>query len=184
MLFHWPKKKHSLHFRISIDWPDSEKHDKFRGEGNFVKAFQTMKVLHENHFRVSIARQSHPEENSERVSREFEELLLAFDLPANIPITSFPDFLPPGSLPGVPEITENCMTHYKTGKQRMEFMCHFSKMVLKKGGEMSVYACTLVDDDENYDLGQSLEESLQKRIMLGHHRCYSCFDYGASCSET
>jgi hypothetical protein len=62
-------------------------------------------------------------------------------------------------------------------------MCAFSKMVVKKNGNMRVYACTLVDDDEEYDLGSTLKESLKERISMKHHRCYSCFAYGASCSE-
>ncbi|MXW74054.1 MAG: radical SAM protein, partial [Chromatiales bacterium] len=66
---------------------------------------------------------------------------------------------------------------------RRSFMCYFSKMVVKKQGRMRVYACTLVDDDDSFDLGGSLAESLGKRVMLRHHRCYSCFAYGSSCSE-
>jgi hypothetical protein len=62
-------------------------------------------------------------------------------------------------------------------------MCAFSKMAVKKEGRMRVYACTLVDDDPSYDLGGTLAESLPKRVTLRHHRCYSCFAYGASCSE-
>ena len=49
---------------------------------------------------------------------------------------------------------------------------------------MRVYACTLVDDDSDYDLGGSLKASKNIRIMLKHHRCYSCFAQGASCSES
>jgi hypothetical protein len=56
-------------------------------------------------------------------------------------------------------------------------------MIVKKNGRMRVYACTLVDDDESYDLGGTLGESMDKRIMLHHHRCYSCFAFGSSCSE-
>ena len=48
---------------------------------------------------------------------------------------------------------------------------------------MRVYACTLVDDDESYDLGGTLSETLAKRIYLRHHRCHTCFALGASCSE-
>jgi hypothetical protein len=56
-------------------------------------------------------------------------------------------------------------------------------MVIKKNGRMRVYACTLVDDDESYDLGATLGETLKTRIMLHHHRCFSCFKFGSSCSE-
>jgi len=75
------------------------------------------------------------------------------------------------------------MTTYKTAEERDRFMCSFSKMVVKKGGKMRVYACTLVDDDEDYDLGGSLGEAMDVRVMLRHHRCYTCFAAGASCSE-
>ena len=56
-------------------------------------------------------------------------------------------------------------------------------VITKKNGKIGIYACTLVDDDPDYDFGQSLEESLKIRVMLKHHRCYSCFAFGSSCSE-
>ena len=105
-------------------------------------------------------------------------------LPPDTHITVFPDFLQPDAHPdGVPQITENCMKTYHTEGSRAAFMCNFSKMVLKKDGKMRVYACTLVDDDPEYDLGGSLADSMKYRIMLKHHRCFSCFSCGASCSE-
>ena len=89
----------------------------------------------------------------------------------------------PGARANVPTITEHCMTTYQSADTRRAFMCAFSKMIVKKDGRLRVYACTLVDDDPDYDLGGTLAESLPKRIMLRHHRCYSCFAYGSSCSE-
>ncbi len=56
-------------------------------------------------------------------------------------------------------------------------------MVVKKNGRMRVYACTLVDDDDDYDLGDSLAAAQKKRIRMHHHRCYTCFAFGSSCSE-
>jgi hypothetical protein len=76
------------------------------------------------------------------------------------------------------------MTRYKNEQSRREFMCAFSKMVVRKAGRMRVYPCTLVDDDETFDQGSNLAGALQQRVILKHHRCYACFAYGASCSET
>ena len=90
----------------------------------------------------------------------------------------------PGSNPDVPQVTEHCMTNYQDETTRASFMCSTTKFVLKKDGRMRVYACTLVDDDPDYDLGGTLRESMSVRVMLRHHRCYSCFAYGATCSET
>ena len=75
------------------------------------------------------------------------------------------------------------MTRTQTEETRRGFMCAFSKMVVKRNGRMSVYACTLVDDDPAYDLGASLKEAMPRRILLAHHRCYACFEFGSSCSE-
>ena len=62
-------------------------------------------------------------------------------------------------------------------------MCAFSKMVVRKDRRLRVYACTLVDDNDTYDLGSTLAESMPKRVTLQHHRCSSCFKDGSSCSE-
>ena len=75
------------------------------------------------------------------------------------------------------------MTRYQTAESRAAFMCGFSKMVIKSSGRMRVYACTLVDDDPDYVQGTSLAEAMTRRVMMRHHRCFSCFRYGASCSE-
>lgn len=174
----------ALRFRVSLDHPDPEGHDAERGEGNFVKSIETMVELHRMGFGLSIARLAQPEENVDEVNAAYAPFFEQAGLPADIPIIVFPDFLPPDAHPGgIPQITENCMTTNHTAATRAQFMCNFSKMVVKKDGRIGVYACTLVDDDESYNLAPTLTQAMQKRVMLSHHRCYSCFAYGASCSE-
>ena len=178
-------KPNPLAFRISIDYPDATLHDTGRGEGNFDKALQTVRVLHEHGFRVSLARQIPKGEDTQATERAYRAVFDDFGIPPDTNIVAFPDFLSPGSLADVPQITESCMTQYHSEESRDEFMCAFSKMIVKKDGRMRVYACTLVDDDDKYDLGASLTEAMPLRVvMLKHHRCYSCFAYGASCSES
>jgi sulfatase maturation enzyme AslB (radical SAM superfamily) len=174
---------HPISFRISIDYPDESRHDADRGDGSFAKSWQCLKALKALGFRVSIARQMARDEDTAAVEAAFRALFADYALPVDTTIVAFPDFLTPGSDPEVPFVTEHCMTTYQTEESRQAFMCAFSKMIIKKAGRMRVYACTLVDDDESYDLGGTLAESLDKRIMLHHHRCYSCFAYGSSCSE-
>lgn len=174
---------HPLRFRISIDYPDVGRHEAGRGSGTFEESFRALKALHELGFEVSIARQWQADENSEAVERQYRQHLHDHGLPHSIRLVSFPDFLPPGSTAPVPEITENCMTEHHSAETRAQFMCSFSRMVVKQNGRLGVYACTLVDDDEHYNLGATLAESLQARVMLRHHRCFSCFKHGTSCSE-
>ncbi|PCJ63076.1 MAG: radical SAM protein [Planctomycetota bacterium] len=178
------KANNPLSFRISFDWPDPDKHDKVRGKGNFRKALETMKSLEEIGFGVSIARQMETDENKDGVDQAYKQFLDEYKICTDISIIAFPDFLRPGSMADVPEITEGCMVKYLTEEQRNLFMCNFSKMIIKKDGQMRVYACTLVDDDEKYDCGGTLKESMDEKILLGHHRCYSCFAFGSSCSES
>ncbi|MBA6411716.1 radical SAM protein [Parahaliea sp. F7430] len=172
-----------IRFRISIDYPEPERHEAGRGPGTFNEALASMKALYDLGFKVSLARQWEPEEDTPAVEASFRKHLREYGLPEDLALVSFPDFAPPNSQVQTPEITEHCMTTYHSVQSRADFMCAFSRMVVKKDGQSRVYACTLVDDDSDYDLGGSLRESLAAQVMLSHHRCYSCFKYGASCSE-
>jgi hypothetical protein len=177
------EQPHSIAFRVSIDYPDRARHDAGRGAGTFDQSWAALAKLHALGFRVSIARQIEKGEDAAAVAAAYADLLDEHGLPRSATLVGFPDFLLPGAHATVPAITEHCMTTYQSEHTRRAFMCAFSKMIVKKNGRLRVYACTLVDDDPDYDLGGTLAESLSKRIMLRHHRCYSCFAYGSSCSE-
>lgn len=176
--------KYPVSFRVSIDYLDRQRHDEGRGEGNFELSLNGLKQLHDMGFAVSVARQTDKGEDIEAVNQTFRDFLAERGLSAEINIVAFPDFLTPGTLPEVPQVTTHCMTTYQTEENRKNYMCAFSKMVVKREGKLRVYACTLVDDDLEYELGTSLKESMEQRISMKHHRCYSCFAFGASCSET
>ena len=177
-------RPHPLSLRVSIDYPDALRHDAARGAGNFLKAWNTLSRLHGAGFRVSVARQMEPGEDRRAVEARYRALMQQHGLPQDLTVVAFPDFGTPGAHRAVPRVTENCMRQYQTEATRREFMCAYSKMVVKRNGRMRVYACTLVDDDPSYDQGGTLGESLGARVTLRHHRCFSCFKFGASCSET
>ena len=170
-------------FRISIDYPDQQRHDANRASGSFEQALQSLRELIQLGFKVSLARQMERGEDSQAVDATYRELLKSKNIPSDINIVAFPDFLTPMSHADVPEITESCMTTYQTATQRSQYMCAFSKMIVKQNGKMTIYSCTLVDDDPRYGFVGSLKDCLEQRVMLAHHRCYSCFSCGASCSE-
>lgn len=177
-------KPHPLRFRVSLDYPELARHDAARGAGNFALALDTLAWLHREGFGVSIARLGEKGEDTEAVEAAYHELLAGAGVPEDTHLVVFPDFFGPGAHPGgVPEITEECMTTYHTEESRAGFMCAYSKMIVKREGRLRVYACTLVDDDPDYDLGEDLRAALAYRILLRHHRCFSCFSCGASCSE-
>ena len=175
--------KHPIKFRVSLDFVDAARHDADRGEGSFAKAIDGLKMLHQAGFAVSVARHMDKGEDSEAVEQQFRALFAAHGLPTDLNIVAFPDFAVPGSHPQVPQVTEHCMTTYQDADSRRRFMCAYSKMVVKKQGRAGVYACTLVDDDPEYELGKTLREAMGQRVSMRHHRCYSCFAFGSSCSE-
>lgn len=174
---------HPVSFRVSLDHYQQHTHDLGRGEGNFIKALTGLKMLHDMGFAVSVARHIWPDEDRQATEAAFASLFEAHGLPHDLTLVAFPDFALPGSLPDVPHVTTDCMTRYQDADSRKEFMCAFSRMIVKQDGQMRTYACTLVDDDPEYDLGASLTDSMGERISMKHHRCYSCFAYGSSCSE-
>ncbi|WP_165857299.1 radical SAM protein [Marinobacter sp. JSM 1782161] len=173
---------HPVRFRVSLDFPDAARHDVDRGEGSFAKALEGIRWLHKHGFAVSIARQSEADEDPEQVEAAFRSIFREHGIPEDLAFTAFPDFGTPGSEDGSPEITETCMEKYPTRESQAHFMCSNTRMLVKKDDRVRVYACTLVDDDPDYDLGGTLKESLDTRIMLRHHRCFACYRFGASCS--
>jgi MoaA/NifB/PqqE/SkfB family radical SAM enzyme len=173
---------HPIAFRVSLDHADEERHDAGRGAGNFRLALQGLHALYKAGFSISIARQKPAGRDDADVDREFRQMLAAEGLPDDLRIVSFPDFGTPGERRSVPHITEDCLTRHHTEETRRAFMCAFSKMAGKQRGRMRIYACTLVDDDARFDQGESLAGAVSARVTLQHHRCYSCFKYGASCS--
>lgn len=177
------KAPNPIRFRVSIDYPDIQRHEAGRGKGTFDESLSAMRKLHDLGFEISLARQWEPDEDVSAVEQQFQSHFRRHGLPEGLPQVSFPDFFPPGSEVDTPAITEHCMTQHQSAETRADFMCGFSRMVVKRNGRLGVYACTLVDDDPDYDLGSTLRQSLAQRVMLRHHRCYSCFRYGASCSE-
>jgi len=171
-----------VHFRVSLDYPDAGRHDAGRGEGSFAESLQSIRWLVENGFKVSIARQTDHGEDAQLVEQQFYRVFQAHQIPDSLKFTAFPDLGTPGSENGSPEVTVSCMDKYPTRESRAHFMCTYTRMLINSARGVRVYACTLVDDDPDYDLGGTLHESLQKRIMLRHSRCFSCYRFGASCS--
>lgn len=176
-------REYSLHFRVSLDHFDASKHDIGRGEGMFAMALQGLKALHGMGFALSVANQALPGMSPEDAAKKFMDVFQAAGLPKDLSRIEFPEFYPPESDISAPQITQSCMTDFQTENSRRDFMCAFSRMVVKINGHTKVYACTLVDDDPDYALGETLAQSLQIPVSMKHHRCYSCFQFGASCSE-
>ena len=81
-----------------------------------------------------------------------------------------------------PEITTECWGILNKNPDTV--MCSTSRMIVKKKGNKnpSVIACTLLPYEQEFNLGDSLKESM-KKIYLNHPHCSKfCVLGGSSCS--
>ncbi|MDK2792361.1 MAG: arsenite methyltransferase [Deferribacteres bacterium] len=176
-------KPNKLTFRVSLDSYDETVHDKNRGKGKFKLSLELLKKIYEMGFDVSVASQASVNESISNINENFAKLFNQSGLLETMEIVSFVDLKRPGAAVKVPEITKAQLYSTKSDEEIENLMCSYSKMVLKKDGKVSVYACTLVDDDEQYDLGSTLKEAMQAKVSLKHHRCFICYSDGVSCSQ-
>jgi sulfatase maturation enzyme AslB (radical SAM superfamily) len=175
------QQPHPLSFRVSLDRPDEKAHDAERGWGNFKRALDALKLLHEHGFAISIARHSQPDEDSALVSLRYRELLRKHRLPESTPIVALPDF---GRLTQSQDQTNTGTEHKSmnvTTAQWLEAqaagaspMCTRTRMLVKTGDSVRLWACPLTDDDPRFDTGSDLAASLATPIELRHARCHRC----------
>lgn len=166
---------HSLSFRVSIDYPDQQRHDSARGWGNFQRAIEGLQLLHAQGFAISIARQMDADENTSSVAERYRQLLRKARLPEDTRIVALPEF----GRPGIEDIVAVADT---AARPHPQLMCTHSRMVLKREGRLRVYACSFTDDDQRFDLGADLRAASSAQVSLQHHRCKQCVKYAASYS--
>jgi molybdenum cofactor biosynthesis enzyme MoaA len=173
--------RHPLSFRISIDYPDQQRHDSGRGWGNFQRALEGLQLLHTQGFSISIARQKDANEDSAAVNEHYRLLLRKAHLPDDTRIIALPELGKLGT-------STKLETHIPAPlAQRREgignLMCSYSRMLLKREGQLRVYACAFTDDDARFDLGTSLQAAASQSICLQHQRCKHCVTQQASYSD-
>lgn len=169
------QQKHPLSFRISIDYPDQQRHDSARGWGNFQRAIEGLQLLHAQGFTISIARQMEDDENAAAVAESYRQLLRKAHLPEDTRVLALPEF----GRPGVESAEISAMS-----APPFSPMCSYSRMLLKREGELRVYACSFTDDDSQFDLGNDLPAALGATVELRHHRCGQCAKHTATYSES
>lgn len=170
------RQAHPLSFRISIDYPDQQRHDTGRGWGNFQRAIEGLQLLHEQGFSVSIARQMDINEDAAAIEETYRQLLRKARLPDTTRIVVLPEL---GKL-GTDSHIDSALTPPADTSQ---LMCSYSRMLLKRDGQLRVYACTFTDDDVRFDMGASLNEAVNASTCLQHQRCRQCVRQVTTYSE-
>jgi len=169
--------------RVSLDHFTIKGHDQERGDGSFDIALKGLRWLTENKFDLHIAGRAMFSESESAARTGYAELISreGWDIDASNPahVMLFPEM---DEEVDVPEITVACWGILNVSPNSM--MCANSRMVVRRKGEDRpvVLACTLLWDDEQFETGKTLKESLGP-VALNHPHCSKfCVLGGASCS--
>ena len=173
----------NLTIRVSIDHYQKEKHEEIRGKNTFDVMLEGLLWLNLNNFNYTLATRLLWEEQEDQLRDNFNQFInkynLKLDAKSEQQLVTFAEM---DEKADTPEITTTCWNIL--GKNPDDIMCSWSRMVVKKKGmqKPSVIACTLLPYEDEFDLGESLTNSLQK-IYLNHKHCSKfCVLGGSSCS--
>jgi uncharacterized Fe-S cluster-containing radical SAM superfamily protein len=174
----------NLTIRVSVDHYERTLHEKERGVRSWKPTIDGLAWLAESGFDVHVAGRRFSEESEEQVragyARLFAELGVPIDARDPVSLVLFPEM---DVRVDVPEITTACWGILK--KSPDSVMCASARMVVKrKGAERpAVVACTLLPYDPQFELGETLAESIGA-VRLNHPHCAKfCVLGGAACSQ-
>lgn len=169
--------------RVSLDHFSKNAHDAERGDGSFNIALLGMRWLSDNSFQLNIAGRAIFAESDDVARTGYAKLIerANWDINAYDPGATilFPEM---DKKVDVPEITTSCWGILGVSPDTM--MCSNSRMVVRRKGakRASVLACTLLWDDDQFELGPTLEGA-REPVKLNHPHCAKfCVLGGASCS--
>jgi uncharacterized Fe-S cluster-containing radical SAM superfamily protein len=175
---------HNLTLRVSLDHYGRALHEKERGARSFKPTIDGLVWLAQAGFDVHVAGRRFSDETEAEVragyARLFAELGVAIDAASPVSLVLFPEM---DARVDVPEITTACWGILK--KSPDSVMCASARMVVKrKGAERpAVVACTLLPYDPQFELGNTLAESVGA-VRLNHPHCAKfCVLGGAACSQ-
>ncbi len=170
----------SLEFRVSIDGFSPEINDPIRGEGTFSRAMQGVIQLVDHGFLPIItAARTWPLEHEKEVVNQFVNTLR--DAGYERPRLKI--------LPTLHLGEEENRTHGYRPTERIDhsmmhdfdpsqLICDHSRMVTDRG----VHVCPILIESPDSLMSQTLSDS-EKRFPLAHGACYTCYQFGAICSN-
>lgn len=171
-----------LTLRVSLDHWRDDLHDEERGPGSFGETLAGLRWLRAQGISLAVAGRLRWGDREPDMRAGYAALFareqLAIDAEDRAALVLFPEM---DAQRDVPEITVDCWRIL--GRSPDEMMCASSRMVLKRKGATApaVVACTLLPDDPQFELGQSLAAALAP-VALNHPHCAAfCVLGGGSC---
>jgi molybdenum cofactor biosynthesis enzyme MoaA len=171
---------YSLEVRVSLDGPTPETNDPIRGDGVFERVMRGIEMLVEHGFLpILTMTRIWDEADDARVLDEFRRVLAfhgctrprlkilpRLQIGAEASRTSGYD---PHDV-----VTEDMLRDYDTS----QLICQHSRVVTNRG----VWVCPILLDAPDARLGDSLD-SANVAYPLRHSACYTCYQYGAICTN-
>jgi uncharacterized Fe-S cluster-containing radical SAM superfamily protein len=174
----------NLTLRVSLDHYGRALHEAERGARSWKPTIDGLVWLAEAGFDVHVAGRRFSDEPEDQVragyARLFAELGVPVDAHDPTTLVLFPEM---DATVDVPEITTACWGILK--KSPDSVMCASSRMVVKRKGAArpAVVACTLLPYDPQFELGDTLADSVGA-VRLNHPHCAKfCVLGGAACSR-
>ena len=155
----------NLTIRVSIDHYLKEKHELIRGPNSWAPMIEGLKWLSKNNFNYCLATRLMWNEDEKTTRENFKTFIKDNELKINadskIQLVTFAEM---DEKSDTPEITTECWKILN--KNQSEVMCSSSRMIVKKkeNDYPSVIACTLLPYNSEFDLGNTLKESLKEFI--------------------
>ncbi len=173
----------NLAIRVSVDHYERSLHEEERGLRSWQPTIDGLVWLAQAGFQVHVAGRHFSDETDDEVragyARLFERLGVPIEARDPARLVLFPEMDPTVD---VPEITTACWGILK--KSPDSVMCASARMVVKRKGapRPAVVACTLLPYDPQFELGETLAESVGE-VRLNHPHCAKfCVLGGAACS--
>jgi len=174
------QSRYSLEVRVSIDGPDADTNDPIRGEGTFQAAMNGVRALLDHGFLPIItATRVWSPEGDETTRQAFEAALrdLGYDKPRIKILPSLRIGREAARVGGYGDddrVTDEMMEGYDV----TQLLCSGARVVTSRG----VHVCPILVDREDSIVSETLEEAATS-FPLSHQACYTCWLYGAICSN-
>ena len=173
--------RYSLEFRVSIDGFDAPTNDPIRGDGTFDRAIRGVELLVQSGFLPIItATRTWPDSEDQKVLGEFTTMLhkRGYQHPRI-------KLLPSLKLGAEQARTEAYSEHERVSDTMLntldhqQFVCEHARIVTDRG----VHVCPILIESPDSVLGQDLKSATEQPFDLNHGACFTCYQYGAICSN-
>ena len=170
---------YSLEIRVSLDGYSASMNDPIRGEGTFDRAIAGTARLVQRGFLPILTITRTWEQDDEEVLAQFRQLLkeIGYDRPRLkiLPTIQLGAQVQRGGAYGEEaRVTHTMMKNFDP----MNLVCSSARLVTDQG----VWVCPILLDSPEARMGDTLMDAMRE-YPLRHAACYTCWRYGAICSN-